>query len=78
MKRYTLILVLLLLSCIGCVNNQSQIILENVAPGVIKMLMGKPDQFSPYQYCPEKPMIQEMKELSKKKLPFDLDSSGFC
>ena len=36
--------------------------------------MGKPDQFSPYQFCPERPRINEMKGLSYKELPFDIKS----
>ncbi len=49
---------------------QNDIKIETVAPGVIKISAGIPDQFSPYRFCTEKPRIDEMKLLAVKDLPF--------
>ena len=51
---------------------QPKIIIETIAPGVIKLTMGTPDKFSPYTFCTEKPKVEAMKQLSNTPLPFDL------
>jgi alpha-D-xyloside xylohydrolase len=52
--------------------HQPKIKIQSIAPGVIKLSMGKPDKFSPYTFCSEKPKIEEMNQLSCTPLPFDL------
>ena len=52
--------------------HQPKIKIQSIAPGVIKLSMGKPDRFSPYTFCSEKPKIEEMNQLSRTPLPFDL------
>ncbi|MDP4291598.1 MAG: glycoside hydrolase family 31 protein, partial [Bacteroidota bacterium] len=51
---------------------QPKIKIETIAPGVIKLSMGTPDQFSPYTFCTERPQAEAMKQLSNTPLPFDL------
>jgi len=51
---------------------QPKIRIQSIAPGVIKLSMGTPDKFSPYTFCSEKPMVEEMKLLSNTSLPFDI------
>lgn len=51
---------------------QQKATVTTVAPGVIKISLGTPDQFSPYNFCPEKPRVNEMQQLNKAELPFSL------
>ena len=51
---------------------QTEINIETIAPGVIKMSMGVPDKFAPYTFCSEKPKEEQMEQLSNTPLPFDL------
>jgi alpha-D-xyloside xylohydrolase len=74
MKKYIIIPVFLIVQFLSAFAQEQQIKLETIAPGVIKMTMGKSDQFSPYQFCAEQPRIEEMAGLSSKELPFDLKS----
>ncbi|RFM36497.1 glycoside hydrolase family 31 protein [Chitinophaga silvisoli] len=46
--------------------------ITRVAPGVIKLTSGKPEQFSPYYFCNEKPMTAAMGKLPEGKLPFNI------
>ncbi|MEO8110488.1 MAG: TIM-barrel domain-containing protein [Ginsengibacter sp.] len=52
---------------------QPQVKIQVIAPGVIKLRMGEPDQFSPYTFCSEKPKVEAMQQLSETPLPFSLD-----
>ena len=51
---------------------QPQVKFQVIAPGVIKLSMGEPDQFSPYTFCSEKPRVDAMQQLSETPLPFSL------
>lgn len=51
---------------------QQKATITTVAPGVIKLSLGTPDQFSPYNFCTEKPRVSEMQQLNKAELPFSL------
>ncbi len=73
-KKFTIPATIFMFNIFLATAQQDQIIIEKIAPGVMKLSMGKPDQFSPYRFCPEKPRINEMKELSDKELPFDIKS----
>lgn len=73
-KRLTLLATICTFNILTVTAQQEQKFIEKIAPGVVKLTMGKPDQFSPYQFCPEKPRINEMKGLSNKELPFDIKS----
>lgn len=53
-------------------NAQQKASITTVAPGVIKISLGTPDQFSPYNFCTEKPRVNEMQQLNKAELPFSL------
>ena len=64
----------LLLSAIflSDISAQEVIKIQTIAPGVVKLSMGKADKFSPYQFCSEKPKVEEMRQLSNTPLPFSL------
>src|SRR5690242_9122455 len=62
----------LLLWIAPAVHAQTGIEIKTIAPGVIKMTVGTPDQFSPYSFCTEKPRVEELKQLNAKDLPFSL------
>jgi len=47
--------------------------LTTVAPGVKKLASGRPEQFSPYSFCSEKPMTAAMSGLPEGKLPFNIN-----
>ena len=69
-KIYLSLLMVLLTSVVFA--RQPKIIIQTIAPGVIKLSMGTPDKFSPYTFCSEKPKVEEMKQLSNSPLPFDI------
>lgn len=71
MKASTFFLFVLLCFSVA-LQAQNDVRMTTVAPGVIKLSFGKPDQFSPYQFCPAKPREEAMKLLSGTSLPFDL------
>lgn len=73
-KRFTIPAAICIFNIFTVAGQQDQKSIETIAPGVIKLSLGKPDQFSPYQFCPEKPAVNEMNELSNKGLPFELKS----
>ena len=62
----------LLLSFAPALYAQTGIDIKTVAPGVIKMTVGTPDEFAPYNFCPEKPRTKELEQLDAKDLPFSL------
>lgn len=72
MKTKICISLFMVLLATGIYAQQPKIIIQTIAPGVIKLSMGKPDKFSPYTFCSEKPRVEEMKQLSKSPLPFDI------
>ena len=72
MKRFAFLITIFLPCFLKIAAQGQQVFVETIAPGVIKMSMGEPDLFSPYQYCPEKARTEDMKELSGTELPFDL------
>jgi alpha-D-xyloside xylohydrolase len=51
---------------------QQPALVNEPAPGVKKISIGKLDQFTPYGFCDEAPMTAAMKQLPDAKLPFDL------
>jgi len=51
---------------------QLQTNIETIAPGVIKLSMGVPDKFAPYNFCIGQPRVNEMNRLNTKDLPFSL------
>ncbi|MGY4383310.1 alpha-D-xyloside xylohydrolase [Pedobacter sp. UYP24] len=53
-------------------NAYSQNIETTVAPGVKKIIVGKAEQFSPYSFCNEKPLLAAMTQLPAGTLPFQL------
>ena len=61
----------LLIYCTSVTQAQT-IEVKTIAPGVIKMTVGIPDKFSPYNLCTEKPRVEELKALNSKDLPFSL------
>ncbi|MBS1604004.1 MAG: glycosyl hydrolase family 31, partial [Bacteroidetes bacterium] len=73
MRTYLALLFILLLTA-QTAAAQQDVKIETVAPGVIKLTVGKPDRYSPYSFCHEKPRIEEMKALSDTPLPFDVKS----
>ena len=76
MKVITCLLFFSLLFSLGG-QAQTGVKIENVAPGVIKISFGTPDKFAPYNFCPEKPRMGELKQLDKKNIPFSLGSIKF-
>ncbi|MEO6734666.1 MAG: TIM-barrel domain-containing protein [Ferruginibacter sp.] len=71
MKAVTSFLVLLLILNLKLLGQQG-IEIKTIAPGVIKISLGTPDQFSPYSFCTEKPRVNEMQQLKSAELPFSL------
>ena len=55
------------------VQGQQQLVVDEPAPGVKKISIGKLDQFTPYGFCEEAPMKAAMKQLPDAELPFDLN-----
>jgi alpha-D-xyloside xylohydrolase len=53
-------------------HSQTAIKIETVATGVIKMSFGTLDKFAPYNFCPEKPRMNELGQLKPENLPFSL------
>lgn len=67
------IICILLLMTVSSVPSFAQVPQANeIAPGVIKLSAGIPDEFSPYRFVTEKPRIAAMKELAAKSLPFTM------
>lgn len=46
---------------------------EEVAQGIVKLLSGKPDKFTPYAFCPEKPRYEAIGRLPEGSVPFSLE-----
>lgn len=46
---------------------------EVVADGIVKLSIGKPDRFTPYAFCPEKPRYEAIKSLPEGAIPFSLE-----
>ena len=46
---------------------------EVVADGIVKLSIGKPDRFTPYAFCPEKPRYEAIKSLPEGAVPFSLE-----
>lgn len=46
---------------------------SNLAPGVIRLRVGTPDQYTPYSFCVEKPKNKEMETLGEGTLPFSIE-----
>lgn len=55
------------------VKAQDRILVDSVANGIFRLSIGVPEQFTPYDFCPEKPNWEALDELSVGKLPFSLD-----
>jgi len=70
--KASIYLLLLFLCFTTALTAQSGVSVATVAPGVIKLTLGKPDAFTPYNFCTEKPRVNEMKEVAMKDLPFAL------
>lgn len=51
---------------------QDKVDIVSIAPGVLKLSFGTPDKFAPYNFCTEKPRVDQMKEVNMKELPFAL------
>lgn len=47
--------------------------IEEVAPGVIKVTLGIIDQFTPYSFCSEKPVVEALKKMPEAVLPFKIE-----
>ncbi|ASU35941.1 glycoside hydrolase family 31 protein [Mucilaginibacter xinganensis] len=52
---------------------QDKLVAAEVALGVKKISLGKPDQFTPYGFCDEAPMKGAMEQLPAAKLPFNIN-----
>lgn len=70
MRKFTFLLILALQNISFFAVAQQSIQVITVAPGVKKLTSGKPEQFSPYSFCNEKPMADAMNRLPEGKLPF--------
>ena len=64
--------IFLIAFCAGCFSSmaQSRFQTEEVAPGVIKLSFGQPDEFAPYQFCTEKPRQDALRQMPSAQLPF--------
>jgi alpha-D-xyloside xylohydrolase len=49
--------------------SQETISIEEIAPGVLKLSVGVPDQFTPYSFCDQQPMYKAMELLPECNLP---------
>lgn len=65
--------VILLLSWLLPATVTGQVEQVEVAKGIVKVQSGKPDQFTPYAFCPEKPRYEAIGRLPEGKVPFSLD-----
>lgn len=72
MKVRIFIILFLTLAVCGWQNaHAQQPEITEAAPGVLKISVGAPDQFTPYAFCNEKPMAHALAELPPGTLPFD-------
>jgi alpha-D-xyloside xylohydrolase len=73
-EKYTCLILLLLFAIANGKAQHASKDIREVAPGVYKITFGVPDQFTPYAFCSEAPLIESLKALPEFKAPFELES----
>ncbi len=71
MKRILLTIAVFGFIQLGNTSAYSQV--TQLASGVEKISIGRPDRFTPYSFCPVLPMTAALDRLPASKLPFNIN-----